>query len=103
MSDAARPPMVKDSADAPAGAASIADEVVADVAAGFAPIAIDALSKRYGDFLAVDALSLRVHRGEVFGFLGRGVERSHGEVRPPRPFALSAASDQASARRPSPS
>jgi ABC-2 type transport system ATP-binding protein len=70
MSDAARPPMVKDSADSPAGAASIADEVVADVAAGFAPIAIDALSKRYGDFLAVDALSLRVHRGEVFGFLG---------------------------------
>ena len=55
---------------ADAVAADVAANVVADVAAGFAPIAIDALGKRYGDFLAVDALSLRVHRGEVFGFLG---------------------------------
>ena len=28
------------------------------------------LTKRYGDVLAVDALSLRVARGGVFGFLG---------------------------------
>jgi ABC-2 type transport system ATP-binding protein len=28
------------------------------------------LSKRYGDFLALDDLTLRVERGELFGFLG---------------------------------
>jgi ABC-2 type transport system ATP-binding protein len=28
------------------------------------------LSKRYGDFLALDGLTLRVERGELFGFLG---------------------------------
>ncbi len=28
------------------------------------------LSKRYGDLLAVDDLTIEVHRGEVFGFLG---------------------------------
>lgn len=28
------------------------------------------LSKRFGDFTAVDDLSLRIHAGEVFGFLG---------------------------------
>ena len=28
------------------------------------------LTKRYGNLVAVDRLSLRVHRGEVFGFLG---------------------------------
>ncbi|MEJ2571719.1 MAG: ATP-binding cassette domain-containing protein, partial [Anaerolineales bacterium] len=28
------------------------------------------LSKRYGDLLAVDDLSIEVQRGEVFGFLG---------------------------------
>jgi ABC-type multidrug transport system ATPase subunit len=30
----------------------------------------DALSKRYGDRLAVDSVSLTVRRGEVYGFLG---------------------------------
>jgi ABC-2 type transport system ATP-binding protein len=33
-------------------------------------IRIDSLSKRFGDNLAVDNLSLEVHQGEVFGFLG---------------------------------
>lgn len=33
-------------------------------------IETDALTKRYGATLAVDGLSLRVERGEVFGFLG---------------------------------
>ncbi len=33
-------------------------------------IAIEGLDKRYGDFHAVDNLSLAVARGEVFGFLG---------------------------------
>jgi ABC-2 type transport system ATP-binding protein len=28
------------------------------------------VSKRYGDFLAVDSLNLQVQRGEIFGFLG---------------------------------
>jgi ABC-2 type transport system ATP-binding protein len=30
----------------------------------------DRLTKRYGDTIAVDALSLDIHRGEVFGLLG---------------------------------
>lgn len=33
-------------------------------------IELAGLSKRYGDFAAVQGLSLRVERGEVFGFLG---------------------------------
>ncbi|MEZ5378701.1 MAG: ABC transporter ATP-binding protein [Acidimicrobiales bacterium] len=35
-----------------------------------AAIVTHQLTKRYGDVLAVDALDLEVHRGEVFGFLG---------------------------------
>ncbi len=31
---------------------------------------IDHLTKRFGDFVAVDDISLDVHRGEIFGFLG---------------------------------
>jgi ABC-2 type transport system ATP-binding protein len=34
------------------------------------PVVFAALTKRYGEFLAVDRLSLEVQRGEVFGFLG---------------------------------
>jgi ABC-2 type transport system ATP-binding protein len=34
-------------------------------------IATRALSKRYRDVLAVDALDLNVHPGEIYGFLGR--------------------------------
>ncbi len=30
----------------------------------------EGLTKRYGDLVAVDGLSIEVHRGEVFGFLG---------------------------------
>lgn len=33
-------------------------------------VSIDHLSKRFGDFVAVDDLSLEVRKGEVFGFLG---------------------------------
>jgi ABC-2 type transport system ATP-binding protein len=33
-------------------------------------IAIDGLTKKYGDFTAVDNISLRAGRGEIFGFLG---------------------------------
>ena len=39
-------------------------------APGTSPIVFAALTKRYGEFLAVDRLSLEVARGEVFGFLG---------------------------------
>ena len=28
------------------------------------------LTKRFGDFIAVDAISFQVHKGEIFGFLG---------------------------------
>jgi ABC-2 type transport system ATP-binding protein len=34
------------------------------------PIMVDDLSRRFGDFVAVKALSFRVHPGEVFGLLG---------------------------------
>jgi ABC-2 type transport system ATP-binding protein len=38
--------------------------------AGEPPLVLAGLGKRYGSFLAVDALDLSVGRGEVFGFLG---------------------------------
>lgn len=33
-------------------------------------IEVDNLTKRFGNFTAVDHISFRVHRGEIFGFLG---------------------------------
>ncbi|MEP6906275.1 MAG: ATP-binding cassette domain-containing protein, partial [Gemmatimonadales bacterium] len=33
-------------------------------------IELTGLTKRYGSFTAVDALDLRVPKGEIFGFLG---------------------------------
>jgi ABC-2 type transport system ATP-binding protein len=33
-------------------------------------VIIEGLTKKFGDFTAVDAVSLRVERGEIFGFLG---------------------------------
>jgi ABC-2 type transport system ATP-binding protein len=33
-------------------------------------ISVNKLSKRFGDFIAVDAISFEVERGEIFGFLG---------------------------------
>lgn len=33
-------------------------------------IAVKNLTKRFGDFLAVDAISFEVKAGEIFGFLG---------------------------------
>src|SRR3954471_15558163 len=33
-------------------------------------ITADKLTKRFGDFTAVDAISFEVKRGEIFGFLG---------------------------------
>ena len=33
-------------------------------------IEVDKLTKRFGNFTAVDHISFRVHRGEIFGFLG---------------------------------
>ena len=41
-------------------------------AAGKAEIAIDAkgLTRRFGDFIAVDHVTLSIERGEIFGFLG---------------------------------
>ncbi|MDH3665187.1 MAG: ATP-binding cassette domain-containing protein, partial [Alphaproteobacteria bacterium] len=36
------------------------------------PVVIDAegLTRRFGDFVAVDRVSFRIHKGEIFGFLG---------------------------------
>jgi len=33
-------------------------------------VEVDSLVKRFGDFCAVDHVSFRVRRGEIFGFLG---------------------------------
>ena len=33
-------------------------------------VVVENLSKRFGDFVAVDSLNLTVRKGEVFGFLG---------------------------------
>src|SRR5215470_8108849 len=35
-----------------------------------AVISTDQLTKRFGDFTAVDAISFEVKKGEIFGFLG---------------------------------
>ena len=40
-----------------------------DASAGYA-IEADALTMRFGDFVAVDHVSLQIRRGEIFGFLG---------------------------------
>lgn len=37
---------------------------------GEAAIEADHLTKRFGDFTAVDDASFRIHRGEIFGFIG---------------------------------
>lgn len=34
------------------------------------PVAVEALTRRFGDFTAVDRVSFEVSRGEIFGFLG---------------------------------
>jgi hypothetical protein len=34
-------------------------------------LVVEDLTVRFGDFTAVDRVSLRVERGEIFGFLGR--------------------------------
>jgi ABC-2 type transport system ATP-binding protein len=44
---------------------SLGDQDAADAA-----IRTERLSKRYGDTVALDALDLTVHRGEVYGYLG---------------------------------
>ena len=42
-----------------------------DPASASAPIRTRALTKRYGDFVAVDVLDLEVRAGEIFGLLGQ--------------------------------
>jgi len=34
------------------------------------PLVVQSLTKRFGDFTAVDHIDFQVHRGEIFGFLG---------------------------------
>ncbi|MGH9838988.1 MAG: ABC transporter ATP-binding protein, partial [Blastocatellia bacterium] len=46
------------------------DQVVASSPARPVAIRIDSLTKRYGDVIAVDRLSLEVPTGRMFGFLG---------------------------------
>ena len=44
---------------------------VVDPVSASAPIRTRALTKRYGDFVAVDTLDLEVRSGEIFGLLGQ--------------------------------
>ncbi len=39
-------------------------------ASGGVPVAVDGLTRRFGDFVAVDHVSFEVREGEIFGFLG---------------------------------
>ncbi len=39
-------------------------------------VEVENLTKRFGDFCAVDALSFTVEHGEVFGLLGRMAQGS---------------------------
>lgn len=48
---------------------SIAGTDFTDNSSGPAGV-VDALTKRFGDFTAVDNISFRFHHGEIFGFLG---------------------------------
>ena len=44
-------------------------------------IQADRLTKRFGDFTAVDQISFEVNRGEIFGFLGaNGAGKDHGNA-----------------------
>jgi len=45
-------------------------EPVRAAAAGEPVISVEGLTKRYGELVAVDGLSLAVERGEIFGILG---------------------------------
>ena len=54
---------------APADAVAAAD-ADADASGAADVIAVQGLTKRYGDKTVVDGLDMRVRRGEIFGFLG---------------------------------
>lgn len=44
-------------------------------------ISVRELSKRFGDFVAVDRITFDVARGEIFGFLGaNGRRENHGDA-----------------------
>ncbi len=40
------------------------------IASGEAAIRVDAVTRRFGDFVALDKVSLQVHPGEIYGMLG---------------------------------
>lgn len=54
----------------PAQPAQLRPTFSAAVAAGPSAIALTGLTKRFGDFVAVDQLTLQVKPGEIFAFLG---------------------------------
>ena len=64
--------------------AAVANEVPAQIEH---VIETELLTKKYGDVIAVDQLSLRVPRGGVFGFLGpngSGKDDDDGDAARPR-------------------
>ncbi len=63
--------MVNASAEAPsADSAQIATPAQAPSSPGRPAVIVDALTRRFGAFTAVDQLSFEVESGEIFGFLG---------------------------------
>jgi ABC-2 type transport system ATP-binding protein len=41
-----------------------------EIAPHASPVEVEGLTRRFGDFVAVDAVTFRVRHGEIFGFLG---------------------------------
>lgn len=53
-----------------AGDSSISRRIAPDLSEVEAAVTVNQLGKRFGDFVAVDRISLTVPKGEIFGFLG---------------------------------
>jgi len=54
----------------PGGHSAIAEKMPPVATETATPVACKALTKRFGDFVATDAVSFEVRRGEIFGLLG---------------------------------
>ena len=67
---------------------------------GFYAIEADGLSQRFGDFTAVDRVSFKIERGEIFGFLGsKWLRQDDDDEDADRPAAAHRRRRSCSARR----
>jgi ABC-2 type transport system ATP-binding protein len=46
---------------------------------------LKSVTKKFGDFIAVDNISLTVREGEIFGFLGQWLRRNDAQYRHRQP------------------